>query len=167
VRGEVVICGLSEAPIPWPVCKVGKWRVPVVYKGLARDLRRESEQAIAHWWGVGLWSVWQWRKALGVGAITEGTSRLRRDHFAEPWADQARAKAVAKAGDPERRAKIAEAKRGKPRPPHVGEALAAAHRGTKHTEETRRKMSEAHKRRGTRLPKAGRPGSDRFSRWAG
>jgi hypothetical protein len=157
VGGEVVIVGLSEAPIPWPVCKVGKWRVPVVYKGLARAVRRESEQAVAHWWGVGLWSVWQWRKALGVGATTEGTSRLRRDHFAEPWADDTRKKALAKAGDPERRAKIAAAKWGKPRPSHVGEAVAAAHRGTKHTEETRRKMSASHKRRGTRPPKAGRP----------
>jgi hypothetical protein len=120
------------------VCKVGKWRVPVVYKGLARAVRSESEQAVAHWWGIGLWSVWQWRKALGVGATTEGTSRLRRDYFHEPWADQVRVKAVAKVRDPKRRAKIAAAKRGKPRPPHVGEAVAAAHRGTRHGDETRR-----------------------------
>ena len=53
VRGEVRIVGLSDAPIPWPVCKVGKWLVPVVYRGLAKAVRRESEQAVAHHWGVG------------------------------------------------------------------------------------------------------------------
>jgi hypothetical protein len=92
VRGEVVIVGLSEAPIPWPLCKVGKWHRPVVYKGLARAVRRESEQAVAHHWGVGHCPAWQWRKALGVGATTEGTRRLRRDHFAEPWAEETRQK---------------------------------------------------------------------------
>jgi hypothetical protein len=63
----------------------------------------------------------------------------------------------AKAGDPERREKIAAAKRGKPRPQHVIEAVRQAHLGTHHSEETRRRMSEAHKRRGTRPPAAGRP----------
>jgi hypothetical protein len=38
--------------------------------------------------------------------------------------------------------------------------VAAAHRGIRHSEETRRKMSEAHRRRGTRPPKAGRPWTD-------
>ena len=33
VRGEVRIVGLSDAPIPWPVCKAGKWLAPVVYGG--------------------------------------------------------------------------------------------------------------------------------------
>src|SRR5262249_27997323 len=36
-------------------------------------------------------------------------------------------------------------------------AVAAAHRGTRHTEEARRKMSAAQRRRGARPPKAGRP----------
>jgi len=35
--------------------------------------------------------------------------------------------------------------------------VAAAHRGTRHTEEARRKMSAAQRRRGARPPKAGRP----------
>jgi hypothetical protein len=90
VRGEVTICGVSDAPIPWPLCRVGKRRAPVVYKGLARAVRRESEQAVAHWWGISPWSVWHWRKALGVGAVTAGTRLLKREHWQEPWADQAR-----------------------------------------------------------------------------
>ena len=47
--------------------------------------------------------------------------------------------------------------RGKPRPAHVGRAVAEAHRGKSHSEATRQKMSTAHRRRGTRPPKAGRP----------
>jgi hypothetical protein len=52
VRGAVVVVGLSDAPVPWPLCRCGKWRVPVVYRGLARAVRRESELAVAYWWGV-------------------------------------------------------------------------------------------------------------------
>jgi hypothetical protein len=101
--------------------------------------------------------VTKWRKALGVPATNEGTHRLHHDYFEEPWALDARAKAHAKAGDPVRRAKIAAAKRGKPRPAHVVEAVAEAHRGTHPSAEARRKMSAAHRRRGTRPPSAGVP----------
>jgi hypothetical protein len=159
VRGTVVIVALSDAPIPWPLCKAGKWLVPVVYQGLATALRRESAQAVAQQWGVGPWSVWQWRKEPGIGR-TEGTFRLRREYALGPAAAGGRAQAHALSRDAtldaHRRAKIA-AKRGKPRPPHVIEALAAANRGKPLSEETRRRMSAAHKRRGTRPPKAGRP----------
>jgi hypothetical protein len=59
--------------------------------------------------------------------------------------------------DAARRAKIAAAKKGKPRPAHVGEVLAASHTGRPLSEEHRRKLSAAYRRRGTRPPKAGRP----------
>jgi hypothetical protein len=157
VRGEVVIAGLSEGPILWPLGKKGRATALVVYRGLSRAVRQESEQAVAYWWGISLSTVWKWRKALGVGATTEGTSRLRRDYFGEPWAQEAKRKARAKARDPERREKIAAPRRGKPRPHAVVEAVRQAHLGTHHSEETRRKMSEAHQRRGTRPPKAGKP----------
>jgi hypothetical protein len=82
VFGQVTVCGLSDAPLPWPVCLRGKWRVPIVYKGLARAVRRESRQAISYWWGVGGWSVWLWRRALRVtrnrGYDPESTSTGRR-----------------------------------------------------------------------------------------
>jgi hypothetical protein len=159
VRGEVVIVGLLDGPIPWPVGKRGRGKSLVVYRGLARAVRRESEQAVAHWWGVSVWRVWQWRKALGVGPTTEGTSRLRRDYSGEPGARRARKKAWAKARDPERREKIAAARRGKPRPPAVVEAVRQAHLGTHHSEEARRRMSEAHRRRGA-APQGG-PALDR------
>jgi hypothetical protein len=53
----------------------------------------------------------------------------------------------------------AAAKRGQPRPRHVVEAMAAGRRGRPHTEDARRKMSEAQRRRGARPPKAGNPWS--------
>jgi hypothetical protein len=68
-----------------------------------------------------------------------------------------REKARAKAGDPERRERIAAARHGKPRPAGMMEALAEANRGRPLSGEARRKMSQAHRRRGTRPPAAGRP----------
>jgi hypothetical protein len=156
VRGEVQIKAISDAPIPWPLCKSGKWLIPVVYRDLTKAIRTESAQAIAHWWGVGKCSVWLWKKALGVGPITKGTSRLFSEYTKEDWAIQARAKSRAKCRDPiqdqERRQKIAEAKRGKPRPAHVMAAVRKSRLGSKHSEETRQQMRETHILRGTLVP---------------
>ena len=53
VRGEVRIVGLSDAPIPWPIArKENGARALVVFKDLAKTVRRESNLAVAHWWGV-------------------------------------------------------------------------------------------------------------------
>src|SRR4051794_19779646 len=78
------------------------------------------------WWGVGMDTVWRWRKALGVGN-TEGTFRLKSAVHTEHLVD-ARA-ARPNLSSPERRAKIAAARRGKSRPPEVGRAVSRAHRG--------------------------------------
>jgi hypothetical protein len=80
---------------------------------------------------------------------------LRCDYCQEPWTKRARQKSYAKHRDPQRRAKIAAAKRGKPRPRHVIEAMNNALRGKTHTKEARQKMSEARKRRGAWPPAAG------------
>jgi hypothetical protein len=53
---------------------------------------------------------------------------------------------------PERAAKIGAAKRGIPMPDHVKEAMTRAKTGSKATQQTRLKMSEAHKRRGSIPP---------------
>jgi hypothetical protein len=156
IRGEVEVAGVHDGPIPWPVCKTSRRHAIIVYADLARAIRRESAIAVAHWWGVRQLQVWVWRKALGVGATTKGTSKLRSAYTREPWAVGAWAKAHSKAGDPARREKIAAAKRGVRRPWHVMEPAHEARRGSRHTEEARRRMSEAHRRRGTRPPKAGR-----------
>jgi hypothetical protein len=72
--------------------------------------------------------------------------------MSEPWADAARAKAHAKARDPERCEKIAAARRGKPRPAHVVQAVVDARLGSHHTAEARAKMSATHRGRGTLVP---------------
>jgi hypothetical protein len=155
VRGEVVITGMTDAPIPWPVGKGGRGRHSlVVYKGLAKAIRLDSNQAVVHWWGVDVQTVSKWRRLVGVRRATEGTSRLHREFDKEPWAVRARAKAHAKARDLERRRKIAEARRRKPRPPHVIEAKCRSWRGSRHTVESRQRMSEAHRKRGTLVPGA-------------
>jgi hypothetical protein len=99
-------------------------------------------------------TVTKWRKALDVSPTTEGTAHLRSEYSQEDAVVEGLRKAHAKARDPERRRKIAEAKRGKPRPQHVVEAVRAANMGKKASDETRAKMSAAHKRRGAIPPKA-------------
>jgi hypothetical protein len=62
-----VVGAKTDAPIPWPVGKCGPGRHSrVVYKDLAKALRRESNQAISHWWGVDNQTVTKWRRASGV-----------------------------------------------------------------------------------------------------
>lgn len=98
------------------------------------------------------------RKALGLNYNdNKGLHRLRMAHAAELWFKATQRKAWSKARDPDRRAKIAESKRGMLRPPEVIEAMRIANTGRKHTAAARAKMSESHRLRGTRPPKAGRP----------
>ena len=54
-RGEVRIVGLSEAPIPWPIGQTlprGNARTLVLYADLAEAVKRESAEAVMHFWGV-------------------------------------------------------------------------------------------------------------------
>jgi hypothetical protein len=156
-RGEVVVVSLTEAPIPWPVGKKGRAKAPILFGDLAGAVRRESNQAVAFWWGVTPQTVTKWRKALEVSRANEGTRRLHHEVALEPGVTAGRAKAHAKLGDAARREKIAAAKRGRPRPAGMMQALAAGNVGRHQSEETRRKRSEAHRLRGTRPPAAGRP----------
>ena len=166
VRGEVIIVGLKDGKIPWPVGKREGNLSLVVYKGLAKAVRKEANQAVAHWFGITGQTVTKWRRAMGVGPTTPGTSKLRSGYAQEPWARRAIKKAQDKATDPERRRKISESKIGKPRPASVHEALRKANTGSKRSEESSGKMSTAHRSRGTRPPKAGRPWSKKEDRGA-
>jgi hypothetical protein len=152
VRGAVEVVSLHEAPIPWPVGKRGRARSLVAFKDLVRAVRRESEVAVAHHRGVDKQTVRKWRKALGVGKVTEGTSERLSDHAREPAVVAGLKKAQVKSGDPARRAKLAAAMGGRKMDRRVVEALAAQRRGTRHREESRRKMSETHRRLGTLVP---------------
>jgi hypothetical protein len=152
-KGEVTIVGLSDAPIPWPIGLKYASRSPILYGALVRAVRRESNQAVARAWGVSGQTVTAWRKALNVPVTTDGTSALRSGHFRQIWPTRMRANSLAKVRDPDRRAKIAASKRGKPRPPHVLEALLKANLGKSASAKTRRHMSETHKRRWANDPR--------------
>ncbi len=56
------------------------------------------------------------------------------------------------AQDARRREKLAASKRGKPRPPHVIEALRQSHLGKPLSKAARKRLSQAHRKRGTRPP---------------
>jgi hypothetical protein len=76
-----VVYGWSSAPIPWPRCvrlePPQRGRGLLVDEELARAVRHESALAVAHWWGVHLSTVLNWRKALGVTRTNnEGSHRL-------------------------------------------------------------------------------------------
>ena len=127
-RGEVQIVKLSTGRIPWPIGRTHRAESFVLYSDLARAVVRESNQAVAYWFGVTGQTVTKWRRALGVRA-TEGDRRLRVAIGKSPIMRKALAAMRAKARDPVRCAKIAASKRGKPRPKHVLEALRKANLG--------------------------------------
>jgi hypothetical protein len=159
IRGPVKIIGLTAARIPWPKGRFRKRGSAIIlYGALADAVRRKSVEAIKHWFGVGNDTVWKWRKALGVEGTNAGTSALLSRWAPETvQSEQANVAREPALKTPERAAKIAAAKRGKPRPAHVIEAMRAANTGKKASKEAREKMSEANKRRGTRPPAAGVP----------
>jgi hypothetical protein len=165
--GDVIVTGYSEGRIAWPVGrrKGAGGRGLILYGDLARAVRRESHLAVRHWFGVGHQTVSRWRKALGVGFSTEGTVRLKSDYNQEPWAHAARKNAVAKARDPERRRKIAEAKRGKPRPRHVIEAMRKGRTGKPHPPDVRARISAFLKERAKVFLPSGKRWTPEQDRW--
>src|SRR5205807_2801433 len=117
--------------------------------------------------GVRADTVSRWRKALGVGRSNEGSHTLWSANAHEPWAVAARKKAVVRSKSPAALAKLSVAMRGRRLAKHVIEAVRRAHLGTKASDETRRKMSETHLRRGS-LPLGVRrwtKGEDALVRW--
>jgi hypothetical protein len=84
---DVVVTRYTDAPLPWPVGqrKGTSDRGPVVFGGLADAVRRESNQAVAHWWGEGPGVVSRWRKAQGIGRKTVGSHQLRLRYSDDEW----------------------------------------------------------------------------------
>ena len=147
---DVIVVSYSDAKIPWPVGrrKGTSARTLVLFGGLAEAVKRESNQAVCHWFGVTPQTVCHWRKALGVGLTNDGTHRLRSDYQKEPAAKMALAKAQAKSSDPGRRRKLSAAFKGRKPPQHVIEAAHKARTGMKHTATARAKMSAARRKWG-------------------
>ena len=154
-RGDVKIVKLTDARIPWPIGRAQGAESLVLFRGLARAVRREANQAVAYWFGVSEPTVKKWRRKLGVPPCNEGSRRLMVAIGKSPIRDAALKAMQAKARDPVRRAKIAAAKRGKPRPPQVAKMLRTLRIGRRASKATRQKMSQAQKRRGAWPPAAG------------
>lgn len=77
---DVIITGGTGAAISWPIGRRHPWikgcRYCVVVNGdLVRAVQTEAVIAVAHWWGVSEAVVRNWRRSLGVGMMTPGTTR--------------------------------------------------------------------------------------------
>ncbi len=160
VRGPAVVRGMSDTPIQWPFThrnSVDRRPSLIVCGDMVDAIRKESASAVAHHFGVTAQTVTKWRKALGVDRQTPGTVDLQRRTVDQHFDEETQAKVIASTKRPERNAKISAARRGKPRPKHVLEALQRANAERNPSVETRKRMSDAHKRRGTIPPAAGIP----------
>jgi hypothetical protein len=150
---DVVVTGYTAARIPWPHGRPrghrGGTPGPVVYGALAAAVRRESNQAVAYWFGITANTVSLWRRALDVRRTNPGTHRLRTGYGAEPWFARVRAKGRAARWTPERRAERSARPKQKPLGPLGGAARKGRRRPgvIRHTPETRAKMRAAAARR--------------------
>jgi len=124
IDGRLEVGGWTAAPISWPRRKKAGRASLILCGDLVRAVRTESSEAVAHWWGVGVTKVWMWRKALGVGRVTDGTRKLLQERTGVPPEAAARGRAAAAA--PDVIARMAESKRGKPAAPQTKEALLRA-----------------------------------------
>ena len=135
--GTVRVVAISDAPVQWPLGRVWGHRIPVLCGELVKAVKTEAACDVAAAWGVSPYLVGQWRKALNVRRTIGTHQRLSEG---------------VRAANPARARKIARAKLGQPRPRHVIEAMRQTHIGNPLPAATRAKMSEAHRRRGTRPP---------------
>lgn len=155
VRGEVILVGMSNGKLPWPLGRLPgqSQRGLVVFKGLAKAVRKESATSVCHWWGVTAQTISKWRGAMNVEPDTDGSRKLREAHARRNWS-KVKPRLWSKLHEPEVADKIAAAKRGKPRPPEAIEKMRLAKLGKKLTPEHRAKMSESHKRRWAEMRKS-------------
>jgi hypothetical protein len=141
LRGLVRIVGSTAGLIPWPIGRQGRSKAIVLYKGLARAVRREAAAAVMHAWNVGPATVNKWRRALGVARWNEGDVLIKAANGKRNKTGIAAMHATAR--DPERCAKIAAARRGRRRPSEVVEGIRRRMVGKRLSATTRKKMSEA------------------------
>lgn len=153
VRGWVVVGKMSDGRITWPMCKAGKRaRAFILCGDLVKAVKCESAIAVCYWWGVTAQTVSAWRKALDVPRMNEGTGRLYREYAPDRLDLHARIKARKAMRFPDVREKIAAAKRGKPRPKHVIEAMRKMNKGRPLSDLHRDKIGETLRVRGHRPP---------------
>lgn len=150
-RGWVRVTRMSSGPIQWPMTTERRGKAFILCGDLARAVRRESSVAVCYWWGVTPQTVTVWRRVLGVPRLNEGSGLLHKLHAAENLTPEVTARAVRASHTPEAIARRTEKRRGQPMHPNARKGL-EANRVKKHTEATRRKMSETHRQRGTMPP---------------
>ncbi len=83
LRGELIVVGFTDAPVPWPLGQIAEWQEPRYYVlcgDLLRAVRDESLRTIAQAWGVSQTQAWAWRHAL--------FDPERRQRLAGHWARQ-------------------------------------------------------------------------------
>ena len=90
IRGLVRVVAWSAGRIAWPCCKTTRLSL-IVCADLAQALRRESNQAVAYWWGVDINTVMRWRRALFIQYKTEGYLNLKRAWVPETLSPEMRA----------------------------------------------------------------------------
>lgn len=129
---DVVVGGLTDAAIPWPRRRKSGKPSLILTGDLIRAVQIESELAIAQHWGVGVVTVWKWRKALGIGRITEGTAQLYRDVMPAKLPPEAQARGRARAAKPAAIERMAATKRGVPAHPNTRAALINAAAGPRY-----------------------------------
>ena len=76
IRGWVPVRRISAGHIPWPQTIAGRNPAFMLCGELVMAIKRESNIAICHWWGVTAQTVSGWRKAFDVPRTNEGTARL-------------------------------------------------------------------------------------------
>jgi hypothetical protein len=138
---EVKVRRITDAPIQWPAAFGGSRASPILCGDLIRAVKRESEIAVAHHWGVSHVLVWRWRRALEVPAINHGSRRLRIEYAAETLTPDVRAEARAAMDKPVVRAKLSAAKAGKPLHANAIAAMREANKRPK-SDEWKRKRGE-------------------------
>src|SRR5262245_57064510 len=149
INGDVIISGMSDGPLAWPMSTRQGGHCLILYEDLARAVEREAACAVAHWFGVSTWTVRKWRRALEVPDRNEGDRLLKRQYARGENGRLARRAALSTATDPERRAKISAAQRGRSRPAHVIEAIRQAMTGRKLYPEHRAKVHRTLRRGST------------------
>jgi hypothetical protein len=119
----------------------------ILYGDLAKAVQRESNQAVAYWFGVCSSTVRLWRSTLGVRQNNEGTHKLRIDYTKEDWHQRAVRRGGNTPWTPERLASVRRKLKGKKRPLHVVEAIRRAKTGVRYPAEVRERMSAAQRAR--------------------
>jgi hypothetical protein len=159
---EVVVGGMTDAPIQWPYRKGPGPPGPILFGDLIRAVETESEIAVAHHWGVSNKTVWAWRKAMEVPRMTKGGTQLAIAYAPERLNEEARTSARRAMGRADVRARLSEAKVGKPLHPNMIAAQREAVRKPK-TEARKKAASERMRRVWEHPEEHGLPATHRWT----